>query len=101
MGMGTAILGYSDKDVNKAVKEAVDNGVNTTLNTPEEVYFTEHLLSLNPFVEQARFARSGGEAMAIAVRIARAATGRDKVAFSGYHGWCDWYLATNLSGQDG
>ena len=101
MGMGTAILGYSDKNVNKAVKEAIDSGINTTLNTPEEVYLAEYLLSLNPFAGQARFARSGGEAMAIAVRIARAATGRDKVAFSGYHGWCDWYLATNLSDRDG
>lgn len=101
MGMGTAILGYSDKDVNKAVKEAIDSGINTTLNTPEEVYLAEYLLSLNPFAGQVRFARSGGEAMAIAVRIARASTGRDKVAFSGYHGWCDWYLATNLSGRDG
>jgi glutamate-1-semialdehyde 2,1-aminomutase len=44
----------------------------------------------------ARLGRAGGEAMAIAVRIARAATGRDMVAFCGYHGWHDWYLSANL-----
>ena len=49
----------------------------------------------------ARFARSGGEANAIAIRIARAATGRDTVAICGYHGWHDWYLATNLQNDSG
>lgn len=99
MGIGTAILGYSDKDVNNAVKKAIDNGINSTLNAPEEVYLAEKLLELNSFAGGVRFARSGGEAMAMAVRIARAYTGKDKVAFSGYHGWCDWYLAANLSGE--
>lgn len=47
-----------------------------------------------------RYARSGGEAVSMAIRIARSATGRDKVAFSGYHGWCDWYLAANLGEND-
>ena len=61
----------------------------------------EKLLDLNPFAGGVRFAKSGGEAMAIAVRIARAKTGKDKVLFSGYHGWSDWYLATNLSNKDG
>ncbi|MCM8530262.1 MAG: aminotransferase class III-fold pyridoxal phosphate-dependent enzyme [Lentisphaeraceae bacterium] len=97
MGIGTAILGYSDQDVNQAVIDATNNGVNTTLNSPEEVYLAEKLLELNPFAGGVRFARSGGEAMSIAVRIARASAKRDKIAFSGYHGWSDWYLATNLS----
>lgn len=99
MGIGTAILGYNNKDVNDAVKQAIDKGINATLNAPEEVYLAEKLLKLNRFAGGVRFARSGGEAMAIAVRIARAYTGKDKVAFSGYHGWCDWYLAANLSGE--
>lgn len=99
MGIGTAILGYSDREVDNAVKNAIDNGINSTLNAPEEVYLAEKLLELNPFAGGVRFARSGGEAMAVAVRIARAYTGKDKVAFSGYHGWCDWYLAANLSGE--
>lgn len=100
MGIGTAILGYCNEQVNAAVKEAIDNGINATLNAPEEVYLAERLLELNPFAESVKFARTGGEAMAIAVRIARAYSDRDKVAFSGYHGWCDWYLATNLGGEN-
>ncbi|MFQ5787165.1 MAG: aminotransferase class III-fold pyridoxal phosphate-dependent enzyme [Thermodesulfobacteriota bacterium] len=100
MGIGTAILGYNQDEVNHAAKEAIDKGVNTTLNAPEEVYLAEKLLELNPFAGGVKFARTGGVAMAIAVRIARAFSGRDIVAFSGYHGWCDWYLATNLSGED-
>ena len=96
MGLGTAILGYSNEEVNSAVREAIDNGINTTLNAPEEVYLAERLLELNPFAGGVKYARSGGEAMAIAVRIARSHSGRDKIAFSGYHGWCDWYLAANL-----
>lgn len=97
MGMGTCILGYSDSDVNMAVKRAIDNGSMSTLNCPEEEELARLLCKLHPWAKMARFARSGGEAMAIAVRIARAHTGKDKVAFCGYHGWSDWYLAANLS----
>ncbi len=100
MGIGSAILGYSDDDVDDAVKEAIDCGVNATLNAPEECYLAEKLLELNPFAGGVKFARTGGEAMAIAVRIARASSGRSKVAFSGYHGWSDWYLAANISGEN-
>jgi len=73
----------------------------STLNCPEEVWLAERLVSLHPWSEMARFARSGGEANAIAIRIARAATGRDTVAICGYHGWHDWYLATNLQNDSG
>ncbi len=100
MGIGTAILGYCDDDVDAAVTKAVGKCVNATLNVPEEVELAKVLLSLNPFAGGVKFARSGGEAMAVAVRIARAFSGRDKVAFSGYHGWCDWYIAANLGGSD-
>jgi glutamate-1-semialdehyde 2,1-aminomutase len=96
MGVGACVLGYADKDVDDAVKQAIDNGTNTTLNCPEEVELAELLCELHPWADMVRYARSGGEAVSIAIRIARAATGRDKVAFSGYHGWCDWYLAANL-----
>ncbi len=101
MGVGTAILGYADQDVNQAVKKAIDNGSMGTLNSPEEVVLAEKLCELHPWAEMARFTRSGGEAMAVAVRIARAASGKSTVAFCGYHGWSDWYLATNLSGANG
>jgi glutamate-1-semialdehyde 2,1-aminomutase len=100
MGIGAAILGYCYDEVDTYVKEAIDLGVSTTLNAPEEVMLAENLLALNNFAGGVKFARSGAEAMAIAVRISRAFTQKDKIAFSGYHGWCDWYLATNLSGKD-
>ena len=99
MGIGACILGYADEDVNLAVKNCIDNGSMATLNAPEEVELAEMLIELHPWADMARFARTGGEAMAIAVRIARAVSGRDKVLFCGYHGWHDWYLAANLAGE--
>lgn len=101
MGIGSAILGYAHPELTEAVVRAARDGVNCTLNCPEEVWLAERLLELNPFAGGVKFARTGGEAMAMAVRIARAHSGRDKVAFSGYHGWSDWYLATNLRGDEG
>ena len=97
MGIGACVLGYADPDVDWAVKTAIDDGVATTLNAPEEVELAQLLLELHPWAEMVRYSRGGGEAMAIAVRIARAHTGRDKIAFCGYHGWSDWYLAANLA----
>ncbi|MBI4082056.1 MAG: aminotransferase class III-fold pyridoxal phosphate-dependent enzyme, partial [Candidatus Lambdaproteobacteria bacterium] len=96
-GIGACVLGFADPDVNAAVRGAIDAGSMATLNAPEEVELAELLCELHPWAEMARYARSGGEAMAIAVRIARAAAGRDKVAFCGYHGWHDWYLSANLA----
>ena len=97
MGVGSCILGYADKDVNKAVKKVINNGSMNTLNSPEEVELTELLLKIHPWSGMARFTRTGGEVMTVAVRIARAYSGKDKIAFCGYHGWHDWYLAANLS----
>ena len=96
MGIGTNSLGYSHTEVDDAVRKVIDAGNMSTLNCPEEVYLAEKLVELHPWADMARFARSGGEAVAIAVRIARAAAGREKVAICGYHGWHDWYLAANL-----
>ena len=96
MGIGTNILGYGHPEVDEAVRETIANGNMSTLNCPEEVYLAERLVELHPWAEMVRLARSGGEANAIAIRIARAATGRDKVAICGYHGWHDWYLSANL-----
>lgn len=96
MGVGACILGYADPDVEAAVIEAVKAGNQCTLNSPQEVELAEKLVELHPWADMVRYARSGGEAMSMAVRIARAASGKDIVAFSGYHGWNDWYLAANL-----
>jgi|MDTB01.3.fsa_nt_gb glutamate-1-semialdehyde 2,1-aminomutase len=101
MGVGTNLLGYAHPEVDAAVAATVASGNLSTLNCPEEVWLAERLVELHPWAEMARFARSGGEANAIAIRIARAATGRDTVAICGYHGWHDWYLATNLKNDSG
>lgn len=100
MGVGTNILGYSHPKVDEAVMDTVKSGNLSTLNAPEEVYLAEALIALHPWAGMARFTRSGGEACAVAVRIARAASGKDKVAFCGYHGWHDWYLSANLGEDD-
>lgn len=99
-GVGATVLGYADSEVNQAVIEVINNGSASTLNPPEEVALAEKLLELHPWADMARFARGGGEAMSIAVRIARVATKKDTVVFCGYHGWCDWYLAANLGKKD-
>ena len=99
-GIGATILGYADPDVDGAVKDAIDKGVATSLNCPEEVELANVLCEIHPWADMARFARSGGEAMAMAVRIARAATGKDIVAFCGYHGWHDWYLSANIGTEN-
>lgn len=96
MGIGTNILGYGHPEVDAAVRQVVDSGNMSTFNCPEEVYLAEKLVELHPWADMARLARSGGEANAMAIRIARAASGRDKVAVCGYHGWHDWYLSANL-----
>ncbi len=96
-GIGSCLLGYADPDVTAAVQRRIALGSMSTLNAAEEVELAELLIELHPWAEQVRYARSGGESMAVAVRIARAATGRDKIAFCGYHGWCDWYLAANVN----
>ena len=99
MGVGTNILGYGNQEVDKAVLNTISKGNISTLNCPEEVYLAEKLIEINPWAEMVRFARTGGEANAIAIRIARAATGKDNVAICGYHGWHDWYLSVNLNSQ--
>ena len=96
MGIGTNVLGYGNDEVDEAVLNTVKDGNMSTLNCPEEVYLAEKLIELHPWSDMARLARTGGEANAIAIRIARAASGKDKVAICGYHGWHDWYLAANL-----
>ncbi|MCP4650685.1 MAG: aminotransferase class III-fold pyridoxal phosphate-dependent enzyme [PVC group bacterium] len=99
-GIGANILGFADDDVNAAVYKAIKNGSSSSLNSPEEVELSELLCEIHPWADKVRYARTGGEAMAVAVRIARASTGRDKVAFCGYHGWHDWYLSANLGTEN-
>jgi len=100
MGIGTNTLGYGNDEVDAAVIETVKKGNMSTLNCPEEVYLAEKLVEMNPWADMVRFARTGGEANSIAIRIARAASGKDNVAICGYHGWHDWYLSANHNGGD-
>jgi glutamate-1-semialdehyde 2,1-aminomutase len=96
-GIGSCILGASDKDINNDVIECINRGSMSTLNHTNEVYLTEKLIELHPWAGMARYTRTSGEACAIAIRIARAYTNKYKIAFCGYHGWHDWYLATNIN----
>lgn len=99
MGIGTNILGYGNKEVDKAVLDTISKGNMSTLNCPEEVLLAEKLIEINPWAQMVRFARTGGEANAIAIRIARAASGKNNIAICGYHGWHDWYLSVNLNSK--
>ena len=99
-GIGANVLGYADPDVDSAVIAAIEKGTSCSLNCPEEVELADLLCEIHPWADMVRFARTGGESMAIAVRIARAYTGRDKIAFCGYHGWHDWYLSANLGTEN-
>ena len=93
MGIGTNILGYSNPVVNESVQRVIMDGNMSTLNCPEEVELAEKLIKLHPWAGMAKFARGGGEANSLAIRIARAHSKKEKVVFCGYHGWHDWYMA--------
>jgi len=97
MAVGACILGYANEEVDKEVREVIEKGTISTLNSPEEVELAELLCKIHPWAKMVRYARMGGEAMAIAIRIARAKTDKDVILFCGYHGWHDWYLSTNLA----
>ncbi|NQY74275.1 MAG: aminotransferase class III-fold pyridoxal phosphate-dependent enzyme [Candidatus Margulisbacteria bacterium] len=99
MSVGTCILGYADDDVNTAVIESIKKGSISTLNSWEEIAFAKELLGCHSWADQVRFSRTGGEACCIAIRIARAASGKEKVVFCGYHGWHDWYLSSNIGDE--
>ncbi|MGV3719357.1 MAG: aspartate aminotransferase family protein [Actinomycetota bacterium] len=95
-GIGAIILGYADPVVDDAVRAQIGRGLTTSINHELEIELAEELVAAIPCAEMVRYAKSGGEACAIAVRIARGVTGRDRVLFCGYHGWHDWYVAANL-----
>lgn len=100
MGIGTSVAGYNNSYINKRVKNAIDKGINTTLNCIEEQLLAKEILKIDKFADQVKFSRSGGEAMSLAVRIARSKSKKYKILFSGYHGWHDWYLAANISNKN-
>jgi glutamate-1-semialdehyde 2,1-aminomutase len=93
MALGAVGLGYGHPAVARAVTEAVERGVIGPLAPIEEEQLAGELAQVMPRLEQVRFLKSGAEAVAAAVRIARVATGRDQVLGCGYHGWLDWCSA--------
>jgi len=95
-GIGAIILGYANPVVDEAVCQQISQGTIYSINHELEIELAEELVRLIPCAEMVRYAKGGGDACAIAIRIARGATGRDKILFCGYHGWQDWYLAANL-----
>jgi glutamate-1-semialdehyde 2,1-aminomutase len=99
-GIGTCVLGFADDDVDAAVRDAIASGSMSSLNCVEDLELADLLCELHPWAEMVRYTRTGGEALVVAVRIARASTHRSMVAFCGYHGWHDWYLAANLGKDD-
>lgn len=94
MALGPVILGYRDPDVDAAVREQLEEGVSFSLPHPLEGEVAERLSALIPCAESVRFGKNGSDATAGAVRLARAVTGRDRIACCGYHGWSDWYIGT-------
>lgn len=94
MGLLPTILGYCDPDVDRAITEQLACGITLSLATELEIALAERLSSLVPCAEMVRFGKNGSDATSAAVRIARAATGRDKVLVCGYHGWQDWYIGS-------
>lgn len=99
-GIGTCLLGYNHPAVTGAVLRRIQLGSMSTLNSPEEIELAKVFLPWHPWANKIRLARSGGEALAVAIRIARAGSKRDVIAFCGYHGWSDWYLAANLGADN-
>lgn len=94
--VGMCPLGYANNYVNSEVKNIISKGNISTLNSIYEYKFAKLILKLHPWFHMARFTKSGGEAMSVAIRIARAYSKKNKILFCGYHGWHDWYLSANL-----
>ena len=97
--VGTNVLGYCNKNIDNYVKKAIDKGVMSSLNCKEEILFAEEILKANKWAGMVKFARGGGEANSIAVRIARCNTKNTNIAFCGYHSWHDWYVSSNLTSK--
>jgi glutamate-1-semialdehyde 2,1-aminomutase len=98
--VGTSILGYGNERVNKSVLKNIDNGNMSTLNCPEEVSLAKTIIKHHSWSSMAKFTRGGGEANALAIRIARSFTKKKNIAFCGYHGWHDWYLSANINSKN-
>lgn len=94
LGLLPIVLGYGDPDVDNAIRTQLYDGITFSLAHPKEAELAERLVRIIPCAEMVRFGKNGSDATTGAIRLARAHTGRDKVAICGYHGWHDWYIGT-------
>lgn len=94
--LASITLGYSDPDVDAAVKNQLEQGVIFSLPHPIETEVAEKIVEMVPCAEQVRFGKNGSDATSGAIRLARAHSGRDRIAVCGYHGWQDWYIGSTL-----
>ena len=92
------IYGYVNSKIDNQVIKSIKNSNMSTLNNVYEIYLAEKLIEIHDWADMARFARTGGEANSIAIRLARAFS-KDNIAVCGYHGWHDWYLSSNLKNK--
>lgn len=91
-GLLPIVLGYCDADVDAAIRAQLDRGIVYSLASELEVELGELLREIIPCAEMVRFGKNGSDATSGCVRVARAVTGRDRIAAGGYHGWQDWYV---------
>ena len=94
LGLLPIVLGYRDPDVDSAIRVQLDRGITFSLATELESELSERLTRIIPCAEMVRFGKNGSDATTAAIRLARAHTGRDRIALCGYHGWHDWYIGT-------
>ena len=99
MGVTACTLGYANKKVNKSIISVFKKGNLNTLNCLEEIELAKIFLKIHKWAKMAKFSKSGGEACLVAIRIARAFSEKQNIAFCGYHGWHDWYLSANLGNK--
>jgi glutamate-1-semialdehyde 2,1-aminomutase len=93
-GLAAITLGYNDPDVTQAVQQQLTQGTIFSLPHRLEVEVAEKIIELVPCAEMVRFGKNGSDATSAAIRLARAYTGRDRLAVCGYHGWHDWYIGS-------
>ncbi len=99
-GVGQSVLGYANSFIDREVNNSNNLGNITSLNSFYEVKLAKKLIQIHKWAGFVKFARTGGEASAVAIRIGRSISGNEKVAICGYHGWHDWYLAANLKSKN-
>jgi len=96
MALGSVILGYDYPAVKEAIIKQLQKGSIFSLPSPLEVELAEILVDVIPCAEMVRYGKNGSDVTSAAVRVARAYTGREKIACCGYHGWQDWYIGTTV-----